>query len=154
MAKITKRGWVLPHGNTKIENGKQASDLVFALNESKFIEAGRLIDEPVEKIRLMFEDEYNIAKKKNPNLKPQDIIQKITDSRAFTSEDEMAISNLQDILSNSQNWAKFKKMTGIKNKQEYDASLWEYKNGLFIYNNLVSVHFAGNYFEELNIDIY
>lgn len=154
MAKITKTGWVLPHGNKKFNSTQEMTEAVYALNESKFIETADLLEVPLDVVKNMFEDELTIKFHKHPGTKWQDAIVDITNSRAFTTEEDMAFANLEDILTNSNNWQRFKKLAKISNKGQYDPSLWEYKNGVFIYNSLVAVHFAGNYHEELNINPY
>lgn len=155
MARITKTGWVMPHGNTKIKDGYHASTLLAQLNEEKFHQIADMLDVSYEVAKNMFASTYEMELAKNKDAKPMEIIEQITRKRAFTSQEEMAFSNMEKILKNSQNWSNFKRMAGIKNMSQYDERLWNYDEftGEFIYDGLVSVMFAGNYHDELSIDL-
>lgn len=157
MARITKTGWVMPHGNTKIKDGYHASQLMAALNEEKFSEMADMLEVPLDVAKNIFASAYEMEmnKKGNLGLKPMEVIEKITRKRGFTSAEEMAFSNMEKILKNTQNWSNFKKLSGIKNMSQYDPDLWHYDayTGEFIYDNLVSVMFAGNYHDALSIDL-
>lgn len=157
MARITKTGWVMPHGNTKIKNGQHAASLMLSLNETKFAELSQMLEVPVDVAKNIFASAYEMEVEKTGSigLKPMEIIEKITRKRGFTSAEDMAFSNMEKILKNTQNWNNFKSLTGIKNISQYNPDLWYYDNftGEFIYNNMVSVMFAGNYHDSLSISL-
>lgn len=54
MPRITKQGWVMPHGNTKITSGKQAANLITILNPEKIQDLADELGQDVEKIKNLF----------------------------------------------------------------------------------------------------
>jgi len=153
---ITKTGWVLPHGNKKFANTEEIANEMFILNEAKMTELADRLDASPSVVKNMLEDELTILMNKNPNMKWKDALIATTQRRAFTTQDDMYFANLEEMLSNSGNWSKFKKMAGIKNKSQYDPSLWAYdgEKKVYVYNGLVVVYNSGNYFENLTLKLY
>lgn len=77
----------------------------------------------------------------------------ITRSRFFTSEEDLAFSNLRSMMNNSRRWREFLNYVGIYAK-DYDENLWTYNkiDQTFTYNGLVVVsNISGPYRDILTI---
>ena len=153
---MTKTGWILPHGNRKFSNTEELANEMFILNESRMTELAGKLDAPTSVVKNMFEDELTILLNKNPKMTWKEALITTTQRKAFTTEDDMFFANLEEMLSNSGNWSSFKKMAGIKNKSQYDASLWAYDEDkeVYVYNGSVVVYNSGNYKENLTLKPY
>ena len=110
-----KAGWEMPHGNTYFssKDGAKAAQKVYEKNAVKFGQIAEELGTDVEKLKRVFEAEFNRRQKKSAGQNPFDTIRDILQTRAFTTKEEMAYANLREIMTHGGTWRKFLDKAGI-----------------------------------------
>lgn len=150
MGKKIKGNWELPHANNHFtdKDGAKVAEKIYSSNQARMEQVAAEAGTTVEKLKKVIAGEYNRRRKiAEFDEKPMDTIRDLLQSRVMTTEEEMAISNLRQMMTNDSTWRQFLKSAGITAK-EYDESKWSYNKQTksFEYDGFISVSWGGGYY--------